>query len=219
MKYRDDSTEAKSRSKSRMPILITVSLLVVATIFWIRSPLPYVLHINTESFGSYWPSRGWLLGHISGATVALFLGAFQFLSGLKMSRPKLHRSMGYGYVGGIFVGGAASFVLCFRSAIPDFGFSLFFLALTWWLTAGMALIAVRHRRFDVHREWMIRGYIVTFAFVLFRLVQDTHLLDGLGRAKLSSTVWVSWVIPLLVAEVVFQWKNVTARKIVSPQNA
>ena len=219
MEYRHDINRGKIHSKSRAPFLIALSLLVVATIFWIRSPLQYVLHFNTESFGSYWPSRGWLLGHISGATVALFLGPFQFWSGLKMSRPKLHRSIGYGYVGGIFVGGAASFVLCFRSAIPDFGFSLFFLALTWWLTAGMALIAVRHRRFDAHREWMIRSYIVTFAFVLFRLVQDTHLLDGLGRAKLSSTVWVSWVIPLLVAEVVFQWKNVTARKIVSPQNA
>ena len=33
--------------------------------------------------------------------------------------------------------------------------------------SGMALIAIRRRNFIQHKEWMIRSYVVTFAFVTF----------------------------------------------------
>ena len=49
-----------------------------------------------------------------------------------------------------------------------FGVALWALVAAWWTTVGMAFLAIRRRRIPAHREWMIRGSVVTFAFVAFR---------------------------------------------------
>jgi hypothetical protein len=53
---------------------------------------------------------------------------------------------------------------------------------------------------------MVRSYVVTFAFVTFRLVDDSmraaHLLGDEERSKLLA--WACWAIPLLVTEVILQ---------------
>src|ERR1017187_9246684 len=46
---------------------------------------------------------------------------------------------------------------------------LFMLCVAWGLTTSMALYAIRTRRIEQHREWMLRSYTVTFAFVTYRL--------------------------------------------------
>jgi Predicted membrane protein (DUF2306) len=42
------------------------------------------------------------------------------------------------------------------------------LAFAWITTASMAYISVMRGRILQHKEWMIRSYVVTFAFVTFR---------------------------------------------------
>ncbi len=210
-----DTLVQKPKEKGRAPfglLLALGALLAVAVYYWFDSPLHYFRNFDQAGFRRYWPSRGWLIVHITGGTIALLLGPFQFWSGFKMRRPKLHRLLGYGYALGILVGGGASFVLSQRSSLPDFGFSLFFLAFAWWLTLGMALVAIRNRRFDAHRDWMIRSYIVTFGFVTFRYVVEFQAFNGLGRAKFAAIGWMCWVLPLLVAEIFLHWRHVAPRK-------
>jgi uncharacterized membrane protein YozB (DUF420 family) len=43
------------------------------------------------------------------------------------------------------------------------------LCVAWVLTTSMALYSVRTRRIEQHREWMLRSYTVTLAFVTYRL--------------------------------------------------
>jgi Predicted membrane protein (DUF2306) len=50
--------------------------------------------------------------------------------------------------------------------------SLFMLCVAWVVTTGMALYAIRERRIEQHREWMLRSYTVTFAFVTYRKVRQ-----------------------------------------------
>jgi hypothetical protein len=202
-----------SNTRSRLALaLVLLALFSVGVYFWLDAALRYFLHFDESVFRRYWPNRGWLTTHIAGGTLALLLGPFQFWTGLKRRQPKLHRLLGYTYSLGILLGGATSFVLAFRASIPDFGFSLFFLGVAWWVTLGMALIAIRNRRFDAHRDWMIRSYIVTFGFVTFRYVVKWELLNGLGRGKLASAGWACWVVPLLIAEIFLHWKSVAPQK-------
>jgi hypothetical protein len=56
---------------------------------------------------------------------------------------------------------------------------------------------------------MVRAYVVTFAFVTFRVLNDygptSHLQpDG---DRIVTLGWISWVLPLLVTEVVLQLRR------------
>jgi len=46
---------------------------------------------------------------------------------------------------------------------------LFTLSIAGLITTGMALYAIRTRRIEQHREWMLRSYTVTVGFVTYRL--------------------------------------------------
>ena len=87
---------------------------------------------------------------------------------------------------------------------------LFFLSVAWLLTAAMAFAAIRRRKIDQHKEWMIRSYVVTFGFVTFRVVDD--LIHYLGYAELpdhnAMLAWGCWAVPLLLTEAVLQGRKV-----------
>jgi hypothetical protein len=93
-----------------------------------------------------------------------------------------------------------------------FGFALFWLATAWVTTAGMAYYAILKRRIAIHKEWMVRAYVVTFAFVTFRILSDygptSHLRPEGDKAITIS--WACWVIPLLITEVALQLRRMRA---------
>jgi hypothetical protein len=68
---------------------------------------------------------------------------------------------------------------------------------------------MRSARIQIHKEWMVRAYVVTFAFVTFRLLNDygptSHLQPANDRA--ITIGWASWVLPLLVTEVILQLRR------------
>jgi hypothetical protein len=82
----------------------------------------------------------------------------------------------------------------------------------WCITIAMALMAVKSRRLDAHREWMIRSYIVTFAFVLYRFLVKQPILEPLGGGLVATSLWASWVVPMMVYEVVNSWHRVRPLK-------
>jgi len=46
------------------------------------------------------------------------------------------------------------------------------LAAAWASTTAMAYYAIRRGLVEIHKEWMVRAYVVTFAFVTFRVFSD-----------------------------------------------
>jgi len=195
-----------------LTMLAIVALAYEALRFWTRDPLHYILDHTERSFGPYWPRRWWLLLHIGGGTLALFMGPFQLWSGLRSRHLAIHRLTGLLYVVGVGVGGGAGFYLSFFSQPLDFGVALFTLAFAWWLTVGMAFLAIKRRRIEAHKEWMIRGYVVTFAFVAFRYLVDLPVFAPLGAARASTVGWLCWVVPLLITEAAMQWRRTVGAK-------
>ena len=183
---------------------------VGATTFIVGFALPY-FGLDQQSFGPYWPRRGWLLLHIGGGIVALTLGPFILWLGLSRRRMSLHRALGVTYMGSIVLSSIAAFYLAFHTDFGwVFGTGLSGLAVAWIVTTGMAFVSIRKRLIAQHQEWMIRSYVVTFAFVNFRIFVGIMQAAGVGTCveQLSAASWFGWAIPLLITEVALQGKKI-----------
>ena len=202
-------TPASARSvpvRSALAWMSWAGVAAVAVYFFVTT-VPNYFHYDAAHYYYYWPKRWWLIAHISGGTVALALGPFQFSSRLRKRYVQAHRWMGRLYLTGILVGTiGAAYMGIAVSPVKAFGWSLEFLALAWFVTGLMAFVAVKRRQFALHREWMIRSYVVTFGFVLFRLGSRNNVFSSLGHEMAAvMLVWVVTAVPLLVTDVVLRW--------------
>ena len=91
-----------------------------------------------------------------------------------------------------------------------FGAGLTGLATAWLLTTGLALISIRKHLIAQHQEWMIRSYVVTFAFVNFRWFFSVLEAAGVGTAleRATAASWFCWAVPLLVTELALQGRKI-----------
>ena len=115
--------------------------------------------------------------HIFGGVLAALTGLVQLWLGLTGRTGILHRRLGRVYLAGVSVGSVAAFYFALTIDPKYFAYAagLFGLACAWVVTTSMALYAIRKRALEQHREWMIRSYVVTFAFVTFRLLEKLLL--------------------------------------------
>lgn len=212
MTQADAAASATSRIGFALPLralgVLALGVLAYEAVhFYVHAPLHYIVHYTRQSFGVFWPHRTALLLHIAGGTLALFCGPFQLWSGLRRRHLRIHHVTGYLYITGVALAGGAAFYLASFAQPRDFGVALWALATAWWITVGMALLAILRGRIPAHREWMIRGYVVTFAFVTFRWWVRFPIFASLGDSRDATVAWLSWVGPLLVTEVALQWRR------------
>jgi hypothetical protein len=90
------------------------------------------------------------------------------------------------------------------------------LASAWLSFAALGWRAARNRRFTSHGHWMVRSYVLVWSFVFCRIASRVSNIDELGNGE--AFIWLSWVAPLLVCEMVLQWSD-GARKMPKPARA
>lgn len=214
-------TSPPTGAKARPNVLGWVAVLALVILggrFFIRDAVGFATHVNPKYFGGFlWPRRVPLLIHVAGGSVAILVAPFQFWSAHRSRRRQwegVHRWTGRLYLLGVFVAGAAGFWLAGQlSSTPDsaFGLALGGLAAAWWLTTAMAYLAIRSGVTTQHKEWMIRSYVVTFAFATFRLMYDLPVLSGMADpARSAALAWIAWVAPLFATEMVLQGRRILA---------
>lgn len=192
-------------------ILLGIAALI-ALGFVIGFVTPY-LTLDPARFRQYWPRRGWLLIHISMGTVALLTGPPQLWFGLRRRRLPLHRTLGMVYIASISLSSIAAYYLAFHTDLGwVFGAGLAGLATAWIITTGLAFLSIRRRLILQHQEWMIRSYVVTFAFVTFRIFFGILQATGVGQLneQLAAASWFCWAVPLLITEALIQGKKILA---------
>jgi len=195
-------------------VLAGAGLLAIA--FLGKAALPYLLQ-DPSAVARYASRRGWALTHVAAATVALLTGPAQLWLGVSGRTPQGHRWLGRVYVASVGVGAAAAFYL---STHTDYGWvmgtGLTGLGLAWIVTTTLAVTAIRRGLVDQHREWMIRSYVVTFAFVVFRALFLALQAAEVGtlQEQLAACSWFCWAVPLVVTETILQ-----GRKIFGPRGA
>jgi uncharacterized membrane protein YozB (DUF420 family) len=186
-------------------ILIALALAFIATY-----AARYFVHFDETTFGPYWPRRAVLLLHIGAGIVALLTAPVQFWSGYRRMPMVVHRWIGRVFVGAVAAGSAGALYLAVTTTFGwAFGFATMMMNLAWISTTAMAYYAIRRRLIVVHKEWMMRAYAVTFAFVTIRLFKDVLPTSQLAGPELAITLpWASWTLPLLATELILQLKHV-----------
>jgi hypothetical protein len=192
-----------------------MALLIIALVnslgFFIAFALPFLL-LRAKFLARFEEVRHfWLLAHIAGGSLALLVGPFQLWMGSTRRHMPVHRKLGMLYLLSVAVASVGAFFLAVTTRRgPIFGFGLGSLAFAWIITTGLAYFAVRHRMFVQHQEWMIRSYVVTFAFVTFRMSIGLFQLFKIGTSdqRIETASWLCWAVPLLLTEAIIQGRRI-----------
>ncbi len=204
----DTQRPAQGRRWGLIALLAGATL--VGLVFILGIALPYFA-LNQQHFGSFWPRRGWLLLHIGGGMVALMIGPFQLWMGLTGRRMPLHRVLGKVYMAVVVLSSIAAFYLALNTDNGwVFGAGLAGLGVAWLVTTGLGYISIRKSLLEQHKEWMIRSYVVTFAFVFFRMFVGATMAAGVGTLpeQLAAASWFCWAVPLLINEAILQGRKI-----------
>jgi uncharacterized membrane protein len=199
--------------RRRALMLSFVCIVLGAAMLWfVSQKLHYLTDYTVASYSDYfWGRRVGLLAHLLGGMTAAGVGVIQIWLGLTDRAGRLHRMLGRCYVAAVSLGCPAGMYLALT--IPQhfaYASGLFFLAVAWAVTTGMAVLAIRSGQVQQHRDWMLRSYTVTFAFVMFRLADPfLHAVipaqDVPGDDDINAmAAWASWSLPLLAIEVWIQ---------------
>lgn len=147
-------------------------------------------------------ARPWLCAHAGVASLALVLGPFQFLPVVRRRLPGLHRWLGRTYVLACLAAGLTGLVLATGTTagtLAAAGFAA--LAALTLATAFQGWRLAAARRFEEHREWMIRSYALILAGVMLRLWLPASMMARLDfMTSYQAIAFLSWVPNLLVAE-------------------
>ena len=164
-------------------------------------PLGSLVHPDMKV--SFLTHKTGIYTHIFASVVAMTLGPFQFLPGMRRRFVRLHRWMGRVYLGiGVLFGGLAGLYMAtfaFGGMVSKLGFSL--LAVLWLYTGFRAFSAIRRGEVVEHRQWMVRNFSLTLAAVTLRILLPASGIAGIPfELAYPAIAWLCWVPNLLVAE-------------------
>ena len=206
-----ESVSLAPHQQHRATLVTLSAVMVVGLFFVVGVALPYVLAMTPEQYDGYWTRRWWLLLHITTGIVALLSGPIQLWLGITDQRPHLHRRIGLVYISSVVISSMAAYYLAFNTDNGwVFGAGLAGLATAWLVTTGLAFAAIRRHLYDQHKEWTIRSYVVTTAFVSFRILFLGLQTTGVGtlHEQLATASWFCWAVPLLVTEAILQGRKI-----------
>jgi uncharacterized membrane protein len=144
--------------------------------------------------------------HIFSGPVVLFNGLILMSEYVRRHHRGLHRFLGRFQVVVLLLLVLPSSIVMSRHAFGGWPAGLSFLLLTA-ATASCAIVGVVHARrgrYDRHRRWMLRSYILICSAVALRLISGTAGLLGVPSAEAAYVVaaWSSWLLPLAAYEIV-----------------
>ena len=191
-------------------IILTFGFISSVWAWWVIAP--DVATFSTTGIEKHAGHFSLVYFHVLGGTLLLFLGLTNLYIGTSLKFFQYHKLIGRLYLIGGGLGAISAIVITSSAAHKAAGvsnftnttISLLTLAFAWLLAAGMAFRAVRNGRYDSHRDWMIRSYVLVWSFVFCRLVTRVPGVEDIGGGNAS--IWLSWVGPLIICEVALQWR-------------
>jgi hypothetical protein len=196
------------------------SLVVTASIYFVQRDALRYLDFSPAGYRHHWDLRWWLIPHILGAGPALLIAPLQFSTRIRAHWPVFHRSLGRVYAVGSLIAAPAAFRLALGSDCELCAAPLAILAVLWFGSTATAIWAARRRAFTLHRQFMIRSYVLMCAFVVIRVTDFVPLpfLAADEEARRALFEWLCWVVPLLVTEAWLSWAP-AIRKASAPARA
>lgn len=194
----------------RLAGLIVIALLSFAVATYALagySLLPLGTLVHPDMRASFLGNSTEIYLHVFAASLALLLGPLQFIPGLRVHHPQVHRWSGRLYLGaGVLIGGLAGLWIASQAhggPLARIGFAC--LALAWLYSGAKAYLAIRSGDVATHRRWMVRNFSLSFAAVTLRLYIPLAFATGLPFETAYAVIaWLCWVPNLLLAE---RWFN------------
>ena len=191
------------------PGLLLVAGVISGVWAWLLIAAPVA---TLNNIGKHVGHFGLVYVHMLGGTIMLFCGAINLYIGATRRHFKYHKLVGRTYLIGGSLGAIIAIVIALGPAhktdgaamLTNLSTSLSVLAIAWLAAASMAYRAVRNKRYDSHRDWIIRSYVLAWAFVFCRLASRVPTVAELGEGQ--AFIWLSWVGPLIVCEIALQWR-------------
>lgn len=147
--------------------------------------------------------------HILSAPLVLLGGLILLNEYVRRHHRRWHRWLGRVHVAVLLCLVLPSSVVMSQHAFGGWAAGLSFLLLSV-ATASCAIVGVVHavyRRYEQHRRWMVRSYVLICSAVALRLISGTAGLVGVPSPEHAYVVaaWTSWLLPLAAYEVMHHW--------------
>jgi uncharacterized membrane protein len=160
------------------------------------------------------PFQWWLLPHGMAAAFALFLGPFQFSERLRRKYVMVHKTFGYLYIIGCYVGAPLGvYIQWVEEKIGTFSHSFtigtIMDATAWMLATTMALVMIRTKRMQQHRQWMIRSFACALVFLEVRTIL---VFFQLPESAAEYVVWGCVAAAYPIADLVLQFDEIRRQK-------
>jgi uncharacterized membrane protein len=144
--------------------------------------------------------------HIFSAPVVLFSGLILLSESVRRRHGILHRRLGWVHVVLLLLFMLPSSVVMSRNAFGGWpaGLSFLLLSATTAICTIIGVVQARRHRYDRHRRWMLRAYVLICSAVVLRLISGTAGLVGVPSPEGAYIVaaWSSWLLPLAAFEFV-----------------
>lgn len=194
-------------SKTIALVVFWIIVLSLSAWFYFDNAVAYLFGYRNPRFFN---NQVWFAIHILGATCSLFLGPVQFWKSVRTKYTHLHRLLGKVYVVGSLVAAISAFRLALLFDCVGCRYSLIPLSIFFFFTTLSAWYAIKKRNIVAHRQFMIRSYTCSLAFVFVRLYQVIpigFIFDPITNPDVQGVVmeWLFSFMPLLLVEVVMIW--------------
>lgn len=163
----------------------------------------------------FYKMRWWLLPHILCGVIATFSGPFQFSTRLRKHRPRFHRTLGKIYVIAVVIGASlAAYMDVTFDLRTSWMVNIAYLShpLAWGLTALIAYRTAVTRNFNVHRQWMIRSYLITFTFVLVRVPNPIRAGREMSDLNFGFVLALLMFLCYFGADLALNWREITTKR-------
>src|SRR3569832_1422793 len=160
------------------------------------------------------PFQWWLLPHGLAAAFALFLGPFQFSARLRRKYVMVHKTFGYLYIAGCYIGAPLGLYIQWveeKMGTFSHGFTIGTMldAGIWMFATTMALAMILTGRMQQHRAWMIRSFACALIFLEVRAI---GVFFRIPESAIEYVVWGCVAAAFPLADLVLQIEELRRSK-------
>lgn len=147
--------------------------------------------------------------HIASSPLVLVTGLVLLSQTVRRTRGRLHRYLGRAHVFVLLLLVLPSSMVMSRHAFGGWpaGLSFVSLAAATTVCTVAGVVHARGHRYDRHRRWMLRSYVLICSAVALRLISGAAGVIGVSSPEgaYTAAAWSSWLLPLIGYEVVERW--------------
>lgn len=178
-------------------------------IYYSRSDVGYLR--PRQALWAHYPFRIGFFAHISAASLALFLGFFQFFTFIRRRWQRLHRWLGWAYVGLVLGLAAPGGLIMGLYALGGWGVKVcfVFLSVFWWYYTYQMYRKAQQGDYRSHGWYAWRSYALCCSAVLLRLYSfiGAYYFGLRGPEVYLVLAWLSWLPQWLMLELVGYWMS------------